>query len=541
MEGNNFDLTGFLNSPQAQANKPAAIQYLQSKGIVDSTGKPIPGMSKQAPAPVATPAKSSGVSGFVKSLVSPTATLLARPIQAVAELAGASDEQVNAATKKIAGDVVAPVPENGADVKKDVGRGIETVALGAGPEAPALAGAAFGAGSSIEQGNDIFGLKTAFDAVLGAAGGKVLDLVGKPLFNIAGKVVGEITPDYLAKIASQGTKAIQDFAASHEIVPQIVRDATDAVGNKISDVATTAKQAVKDELPSFTRPARTITPADSLKANIDAVNPDLTGNKLVGAYKQVVTGDRGLTPASIFDEQSLTPNQRSITLGTRLHNNIALQDGTEIPGIKLTGDHVSNLNTLAQNLDSTESKLTAALKGDPEINFNADKPTLMTMLEDAKTNAPREFSSIKESKSVYDNVIDFAKEQVQKAEDSIIGLRDARTAFDARAKVEYPSAFKDGAIDTKTPAGQAIKQARDLMSKHLYDTAPNGSDIKALIAREADIFRASDSVASKAAKGDAKTSLAKWIKDNPRLAKALGYGFAGSVLGGDFILHKLGI
>lgn len=40
MEANKFDLKGFLNTPEAQANKPAAIQYLKSKGIVDDQGKP---------------------------------------------------------------------------------------------------------------------------------------------------------------------------------------------------------------------------------------------------------------------------------------------------------------------------------------------------------------------------------------------------------------------------------------------------------------------------------------------------------------------
>src|SRR5690242_5653790 len=34
----NFDLKGFLNDPKVQANKPAAIQYLRSKGIVDAMG-----------------------------------------------------------------------------------------------------------------------------------------------------------------------------------------------------------------------------------------------------------------------------------------------------------------------------------------------------------------------------------------------------------------------------------------------------------------------------------------------------------------------
>lgn len=38
MADNNFDLKGFLNDPKVQANKPAAIRYLQQKGIIDAQG-----------------------------------------------------------------------------------------------------------------------------------------------------------------------------------------------------------------------------------------------------------------------------------------------------------------------------------------------------------------------------------------------------------------------------------------------------------------------------------------------------------------------
>jgi len=118
--------------------------------------------------------------------------------------------------RPFSGGVIAPVPENFSDVKKDVGRGAQTVALGLGPVS---GGALFGAGSSVEQGNDIFSVETAFNTVLGAGAGKVLDLVGKPLFNAAGRVIGTITPDTLKRVAEGGADAIVKFAAQHEILP----------------------------------------------------------------------------------------------------------------------------------------------------------------------------------------------------------------------------------------------------------------------------------------------------------------------------------
>jgi hypothetical protein len=116
------------------------------------------------------------------------------------------------------GGVIAKAPENFGDVKKDIGRGAETIALGLGPVS---GGALFGAGSSMEQGNDLFSVQTAFNAVLGAGAGKVLDLVGKPLLDATGKVVGTITPATLKRVAEGGADAIAKFAAQHEILPPV--------------------------------------------------------------------------------------------------------------------------------------------------------------------------------------------------------------------------------------------------------------------------------------------------------------------------------
>lgn len=205
--------TATPSAPDSSGVDPARLIALQSslaqynaKGGQPSSTPAIP---KDNP---------SALAEFAKGLFSAPATIVARPFQAVAELAGATSEQVDAATKKIplVGGLIAPVPQNAADVEKDVGRGIQTVALGTG--APIAGGAAFGLGASLEQGNDLFSVQTAFNTALGAAGGKVLDLVGKPLLNAAGKVVGTITPQVLKDVAAGGTQAIARFATDHQLL-----------------------------------------------------------------------------------------------------------------------------------------------------------------------------------------------------------------------------------------------------------------------------------------------------------------------------------
>jgi len=202
------------------------------------SGKPVSGKTE-------IPKEPSALASFAKGIFSAPATLIARPVQAIAELGqlattGQVDpEAINAATKKVPlfGSLVAPVPENFKDVKKDVGRAAETVALGSG--APIAGGALFGAGSSLEQGNDLFSTKTAFDAALAGAGGKALELIGKPLLNGAGRVVGTITPQTLKDVAAGGAGAITKFMADHELLGGIAAKPSAAIANGLQGVDTT--------------------------------------------------------------------------------------------------------------------------------------------------------------------------------------------------------------------------------------------------------------------------------------------------------------
>ena len=191
---------------------------------------------EQTPTPEAPIQEPEKRDGFLKSLVKPVATMIARPLQLGAELLmpGDNTAELDKFSKEKLGGFVAPIPQNVGDVKKDIGRGVQTVAFGM----PGLAsgGAAFGVGASMEEGNDLFSLQTAFQAALGAGGAKVLGLVGTPLLNGAGKVIGKITPQVLKDVASKGAGAITKFAAEHNILPKEMSQALTTGANKLEDV-----------------------------------------------------------------------------------------------------------------------------------------------------------------------------------------------------------------------------------------------------------------------------------------------------------------
>lgn len=182
----------------------------------------------------------SGIGNFAKSATAPVATLLARPIQAGAELLGATPEQVNQASSHVpiyGSNHGLDVPMNAEDVKKDVGRGIETAALGLG--SPVAAGAAFGAGSSLEQGNNLLSGQTALQAGLGAVGGKVLDVAAPYI----GKAASAITPKFLketgsavGEAATPVVDAVSDFAKNTKILPDAVSGAVNKGADLVDSV-----------------------------------------------------------------------------------------------------------------------------------------------------------------------------------------------------------------------------------------------------------------------------------------------------------------
>ncbi len=321
----------------------------------------------------------------------------------------------------------------------------------------------------------------------------------------------------------------QEFSAAN---PQKAKDFED-VGNALnllglegvakSGAVAAGKTGVKDAAKGvkniFTKDAASI-----IKSNIDAINPELSGKKLSEAYKQVVTGDRTIKKAGIFSEQSLSASDRAIKIAERLGNGVSLADGTVVAPLELEVSSVKNLPKLKTALQNTEVKLQEALLKDPLIKANKDG--LLSSLQKGLGEAPRDFR-IGPNKPITEDVFAFANEVADKADDSIMGLREARSLFDSQAKIQYPTAFKDGAIDTKTAAGNAIKKARDIFNEHLYNTAPNGSDIQKLIGHEADIYQATESVATKAAKGEGMTKIqkaSKAIKEHPVAGAATIYG-----------------
>lgn len=246
--------------------KPKTIPFGSAPMATTTKPKVIPfGVAPKAPVAPATPSpapKENLLTSMVKGLFSAPATIAARPFQLGAELLmpGDNSEAIDKFSSKYSGGLIAPVPQNFKDVKKDVGRAVQTVALGTG--APIAGGAAFGAGMSLEQGNDLFSTETAFNTALGAGSGKLLGMIGKPLLSATGKVIGTITPQVLKDVAQGGTKSIQNFMKENQLLGGTFAPASekiaggfqkvdDAIDSGASKLFGGAKDVVKEQYPGL--------------------------------------------------------------------------------------------------------------------------------------------------------------------------------------------------------------------------------------------------------------------------------------------------
>lgn len=256
---------GFFDTP----TKSVAATGAKSSGFFSSGVMPsMPQTPVVQPDQPSTLGKiGSAVGNFAKGIVEPVTTIVARPFQAAAELAGVPDKTVNDISAKVPFGLVAPTPQNYGDVKKDIGRGIQTVALGIGGETAldaagavikptlgklaaegAVGGGAFGFGGSLEQGNDVFSKETLKQTGIGAATGAVLNPAISRGASYIGKALGkssELTTDsgifkYVDKeggitVDSAGKMPKEGFVVSPSKATETVIPSKDFSAKSIAD------------------------------------------------------------------------------------------------------------------------------------------------------------------------------------------------------------------------------------------------------------------------------------------------------------------
>lgn len=494
------------------------MSYLDKLQPVSSTtNKPNGGyLSKLQPVSeeIASQKKEDGGSGggFVKSLASAPATILARPVQAIAELAGAKSEDVDRISSKLSGGLVKPVPQNNADVKKDVGRGIQTVALGLGPVS---GGAAFGFGNSLEQGNDIFSTQTAFQTALGAGAGKALDLVGKPLLDAAGKVIGKITPQVLQDIAKGGTKAIEDFAARHAILPDTLSKGINAGATKLENLANKPFSAASSLIGRSPENLAQKSYQKNLQDVSDTIYPRLTPTEK--AQVQLKTEGSSIFKKDVPDLINDPKTKPVIESVADLPEDIKIKRSDSVA--QAENKLNQGISRMHQDTDAYlfSKKTTTPFNGsryDKYMSDNVLKPVLTEYGADSiEARATQE--AIETGKSLI------------KSNDAH-GVYEARQKFQMEMKRKYPNAFKKQAgslgamLDPRVNARlEAARAYREALGDFTGELLPPNDPYKPRIKQESNLLRAKEELRKRGANQLGKNDVTRFLDRNLKVKKGV--------------------
>lgn len=272
------------------------------------------------------------VSSIFRGITQPVATLVARPFQAAARLAGASEESVDKVSAQVpffGSDNRLATPKSGGDILKDVGRGIQTVTLGvpvtklagatgaiaktlgAGIKtaanigkvaAGAGTGYAFDVGSKLEQGQGVESLKPGAGTALGAAipgAGIAMDAISQSVRSGAPRLVNSLIKP-LKKDLSYGKnpgRAVAEegiVANNMDDLLQKITDRRQSIGEKIQkklsssnkkvDISGTFSpldEAIKDAKKAPRTNASLITRLESLKSDILGETVDSSGRTIM--------------------------------------------------------------------------------------------------------------------------------------------------------------------------------------------------------------------------------------------------------------------
>ncbi len=323
------------------------------------------------PAPVEQ--KPDGIlKSMAKGIISPVATLAARPIQLGAELLGASSETVDRVSNKVSGGLVAPTPKGIKDVVRDVGRGAEAISLGVGGGGVVKAGlkglvkegaiqgakggALYGGGSALEQGKGVGGVikDTAIGGLSGGVlGGAIVGAVpaslkavnavrnlhveratraAREFDDLAGRVI-QGTPDdigaakkVLSEIDSRGIKTYQDLG--------------EALDNKIEVISGKLDEALDTE--------PYVKSLDELAVTKKVGDAEISHNFVQDALKQM---DEFYAKVNDIEGkarvQQLAQKAQKEGLSIREINDLAREHGRKLNGFNANGELASGLSKVA--------------------------------------------------------------------------------------------------------------------------------------------------------------------------------------------------
>lgn len=365
---------------------------------------------------------------ILRSVVRPVATMVARPIQLGATLAGVETEDIDRFSKEKLRGYVAPVPQSGKDVLKDVGRGVQTVAFGLpvtkgtslfGTKLPAVApkigaglmsgqkltptalktadvtskaigfgaeGAMFGAGQALEEGQSPLsgqGLKTT---LTGAGFGAALPVAGAFVGRLAGK---------------GGKKAISGAARqADEVAAPVARETAEQAPVRPVEAPKTPSEAIKPQSGRIVSPEELDKAQSILRKDIPDYEPGPTTDAAQRAR---------------FNELKETDFDKLVRIATDPNEKDALNNGYARSWLINYADEVGDTDLIRKLADAQEAIEGEAARTVRASRFKSSGNTADVIRDIRQANQKR----INIDEERFTQIVDDLKAKYKKIENSI--------------------------------------------------------------------------------------------------------------------------
>lgn len=409
------------------------------------------------PPPAPVEEKDGFFKGLAKAIIRPVATLAARPVQLGQSLElsarkalfpqnvrpGETQETVQNILPRALPGIVAPAPQGGRDVIKDVGRAVETAALGVGGGAAVQAGKTGLKGAAL-QAAKVGAVQGAKAGALGGAGLSLEEGNLNPLKVGADAAVGAGTGAALGGILGGGIGLVGKGA----------RSGAEAVGRRTGNPSVIAKDALEVSRPALSKAER------------------------IAAISQ---GRAEKTGLPFFKEVKITqPSKRDLEVAKAVEGVVRKQKD-EIQNISAINNEVTKIDkAIAQHLDSNNAI------------FNQNQ--LRSRLMQAKEKSKVIFAGDQTLENRYNAIIDEMLDNIDK--NNLSGLFKARKQFDGTVRAKFPRTFDGNPSDNVTR--NAILDVRREVNDFIASLLPEGNQFRAQLKKEHLMLEAAENIAEKA-------------------------------------------
>lgn len=273
-------------------------------------------------------------------------------------------------------------------------------------------------------------------------------------------------------------------------------------GNKLTSVADEGVNSVKN----MAQNKLSLTPEKQLQETIDLTSPVMNKKDSIAAFER--SGQKG----GAGSDFKVIPDDRAVARAQSVQG-IVSKDKNPI-------DNIVNINGEIERISETE--ITPFLRSNPSA-FN--KKTLNSYIQ-GNIEIPNFIKADATLQKTYDLTRQSMLDVVDKYPKTMEGLWKARKEFDAI--VERQLGNLDPLSEKASAARQAVLDTRRAVNDFIADSTPNGDEMfKAKLKDLSLKYEARGNIAEQSYKLLNKNAIERFIKNNPKKAKAIKYALEG--------------